>query len=111
MNGQKAASKDSAGLWVIGVAAPIGLMTIAAGPAVFCWQIFLWLRDGKWTDIQFGWIPWKLGVDPAGIGWLGVRKIVVAVYHLPMWLALIPLGLIISFGGVWIGEWLDRHKV
>ncbi len=107
---EKEASQEGLGLWIHSIAAPVGLLTIVGGPIVLCWQIFLWLRSGRWTEIQIGWLPWKLGLDPTNLTWLGVRKMVIAVYDLPMWFGLIILGGLVAVSGMLLGMWIDGEK-
>jgi hypothetical protein len=65
---------------------PIFLLgaVVLFGPGVLCWQVYQWLKTGKWSPVPVSWALEYAGFQYPYLEWRGVQKIVDAFLDLPL---------------------------
>lgn len=84
---------DAISEWSYGLAGIAGL----CGVGLLIYQAFIWLKTGVMPDYNATKVFQNFGMDPLSIKWVGLRKIVVWLTDLDLWIWLILSPLAIAW--------------
>jgi hypothetical protein len=84
-----------------------GIIGVVAGPLVFAWQCYAWLKFGVWTPVE---IQRLWGGHPIpSTGWLGVDKMIRDLVDIPLSLSIFAIGVLVLVAGFALEEYRHRH--
>jgi hypothetical protein len=91
--------KSDFGDVVMGYVYPIGLLGMCGAPAIWCFQIYYWLRVGEWLPISVADGLRAVGLFEPKFDWIGVQKLSDFLLSAPLSLAFlfVPLGIMLAF--------------